>query len=98
MIPHPERRLSQRQEILNYLELVYKHPWNVYKRFQKYISSKAIDIEQFSQLYTEPHTHMSKYRAVSPMTGQLKIEVSSMSGGFTILIQSYKWLLRVKRE
>ena len=35
-------------EIWNYLELMYKHPRNVSKMFQKDISSRTKDIKQFS--------------------------------------------------
>ena len=42
--------------LINYLELVYKHPRNVSKRFQKDISSKTKDIKQFSQLFTHANT------------------------------------------
>ena len=36
---------------------MFKHPWNVSKRFQKDISSQTKDIKQFSQLMTHTHTH-----------------------------------------
>ena len=35
------------QEIWNYLEIVYKYPRNVYKKFQKDISSGTGDIPIF---------------------------------------------------
>ena len=41
------------QEIQKYLKLVYKHPRNVPRRFQKDISYRTKDIKQFSQLLTE---------------------------------------------
>ena len=52
--------VHQFQMILNPLSwptsLVYTHPKNVSKRFQKDISSRTKDIEQFSQLTTHTHT------------------------------------------
>ena len=39
------------------MELVYKHPGNVTKKFQKDISCRTKDIKQFSQLTTDRHTH-----------------------------------------
>ena len=56
-------RLTDIQDIQHYLELEYIHPRNVSKRFQKDILSRTKDIKQFSQLTTDTHTHMSKYRA-----------------------------------
>ena len=68
------------QEIQNYLELVYKHPRNVTKKFQKDISSRTKDIKQFSQLTTDRHTHTQTHTRTSvnleltpPEVGQLKI-------------------------
>ena len=49
--------LTDIKEICNYLELVYKHPRNVSKRFQKDISYRTKDMKQFSQLRTQTHTH-----------------------------------------
>ena len=50
-------RMTDIQEIQNHLKLVFKHPRNVSKRFQKDISSRTKDIKQFSQLTTHRHTH-----------------------------------------
>ena len=52
----PNEKLTNIQEIQTYLELVYKHPRNVSKRFQKDISSRTKDIKQFSQLITHGRT------------------------------------------
>ena len=40
-------RLKDIQEIQNDLEIVYKHPRIVSKKFQKYISSRTEDIPVF---------------------------------------------------
>ena len=39
------------------MEIVFTHPKNVSKRFQREISSRTTDIKQFSQLTTHGHTH-----------------------------------------
>ena len=59
----PSKRLTDIQDIQNYLRLEYKHPRNVSKRFQKDISSRTKDNKQFSQLYTHGHMDMSESRA-----------------------------------
>ena len=73
-------RLTDLQKNLNDLELEYKHPRNVSKRFQKDISSRTKDIKQFSQLITHTHTHGRTDARTSvnlelapPEVGQLKI-------------------------
>ena len=52
----PNFRLTDIQEIQNYIKLVYKHPGYVSKRFQKDISCGTKDIKQFSQLITDTQT------------------------------------------
>ena len=49
-------RQTDIQEFQNYLEIVYKHPRNVSKRFQKDIYSRTKDMKQFSQLTMDTHT------------------------------------------
>ena len=49
-------RQTDIQEFRNYLEIVYKRPRNASKRFQKDISSRTKDINQFSQGTTHAHT------------------------------------------
>ena len=68
----PTNRLTDIQEIQNYLELMYKHPRNVCKRFQKDISSRTKDIKQFSQLMTQARMHKGKSRAESTRGGSAK--------------------------
>ena len=65
-------RLTDIQEIGNYLELVYKHPRNVTKKFQKDISSRTKDIKQFSQLTTHRQTDKCKSRADPTRGGSAK--------------------------
>merc|ERR1711954_465142 len=72
-------QLTDIQEICNYLELVYKHPRNVSKRFQKDSSSRTKDIKQFSQLLTHTQTDRQTDTRTSvnleltpPEVGQLK--------------------------
>ena len=70
-------RLTDIQEIGNYLELVYKHPRNVSRKFEKDSSSRTEDItdnvfsvRKWSNEWTDRHTNKSGLFEISVWTSQ----------------------------
>ena len=90
-------RLTDIQEIWNYLELVYKHPGNISIRFQKDISSRTKGIKLFSQLTTDAHTHTwtnVNLELTPPEVGQLLTSILLKSHRFSnAILFSFVFLL-----